>query len=548
MKGLATLLIVAVIVAVMPLLQPRVVHADTHGNTDLFEGTLDSNPSISPKSVSSSWWAGATLNVNQRYGCTNLPGEPDAAPSPPACPVAYSAGWHQGIDIALGSGTTLYSRNDGTVAAYATSCLSLTCPLGFLAIQIDHGRIIYLLHGTPNSTFANVGKAVHVGDAVYTTGANGYPYSTGAHLHFEVHNSVVGELQVPVGPGDDINPENWLAPPPRMDIMTRGADGQLYHKYWYESADNLCRTCPALLLPPPAGVSTFISDPATTWWEGNTRMDIYAEGNDGNLWQYWWANGQGGWASMGAYPPGAIGSDTPAVAAPSSGVRTDLFVIRGGQVFWKHYSNGVGPPLPDCFAAGCWTALSSSPVYLISHPAAIWFNQGSAPTLEVFAEGSNYRDYVIWYQNGTWSPWTLMGPYPNVPPGQYGAGPAAAAWPDGSRVDEYVTGNDGFEYFKYYTGNPTTDCWSNCTLYPFGWYPLGLQYGQPVSAVSDPGIGWWPWYFLRRIDLYFQGADGDLRGRYYETDGTNSWNVDFGPWPGGTFAYSGFAPAVAVWR
>ena len=188
------------------------VRADTNGNTTKYEATHVNDPwssctTGSACNVASSWWSGSTAPVNQRYGCTDYAGEPDAAPS--WCPAPYNAGWHQGIDISLTTGTTLYSRVAGTVAAAVTSCLLSNCGLGYLAIRTPDNRVVYLLHGSPTSNYTTVGHAVSVGDPVYTTGSNGL--STGPHLHFEVHTSVVGQLSVSVGPGDDVNPEGLLA-------------------------------------------------------------------------------------------------------------------------------------------------------------------------------------------------------------------------------------------------------------------------------------------------------------------------------------------------
>lgn len=224
MKKLAALVAVTAIVATASIAEPMPASADTNGNSDQYEGVLDPNPSTSPKSVASSWWGGTTVSVNQRFGCTNLSGEPDIAPVP-YCKFPYTAGWHQGIDINLYL-ATITSRVSGTVADFASSCLANQCSLGYLAIRTYGGHIIYLLHGTPANPFpgtggrsVHVGDVVNVGDAVFTTGANGYPYSSGYHLHFEVHNSLVGSSTLtctsePTGPNsscDDINPEQWLA-------------------------------------------------------------------------------------------------------------------------------------------------------------------------------------------------------------------------------------------------------------------------------------------------------------------------------------------------
>src|ERR1700736_706973 len=150
--------VVAALVALVPIammpLSPRIAHAGTVGtpsNSDVFEfGSY----------IQSSWWCGASLKVNQRYGCTDVSLEP-SAPSG-LCPVAPSpyTHWHHGVDIGAGSGTALSSQFDGTVVdvEYAT-----------LGIQTTAGNIVYLVHGTPAAGYGTTGVAVHVGDHVYDT-------------------------------------------------------------------------------------------------------------------------------------------------------------------------------------------------------------------------------------------------------------------------------------------------------------------------------------------------------------------------------------------
>jgi len=172
-------------------LDGRTVVADTHGNTDIYEAS-------SP--ISSPWWSGSALTVSQRYGCTTFLGEPDLAPG--FCPFGYKK-WHQGIDIPMNTGTAIYSQFDGTTVASQS---------GVLGFRTSAGNIVYLLHGYCVGAFCNIGQTVHVGDELITSAC--VPPSGGSctapHLHLEVHKSVVGELSVPTGPGDDINPEEWL--------------------------------------------------------------------------------------------------------------------------------------------------------------------------------------------------------------------------------------------------------------------------------------------------------------------------------------------------
>lgn len=192
----AAVCIGAVAVLVTPT---RPAHAATSGNIDGLEAGMQ---------IKRAWWGGLSENVTQRYGCTSL-GPPYEDPPPSICNTPpNNQGWHQGIDIGVSSGTSITSQVAGTVVDSQTSCLDSGCGLGRLAIKTGTGNIIYLLHG---SSTVGVNAPVNVGDQIYTTGSNGA--ATGPHLHFEVHTSVYGlsSLSANPGPGDDINPEGWLA-------------------------------------------------------------------------------------------------------------------------------------------------------------------------------------------------------------------------------------------------------------------------------------------------------------------------------------------------
>lgn len=89
---------------------------------------------------------------------------------------------HQGVDIAAPSGTPIYAVADGVVT------VSKADPNGFgWFITIDHGGGISTLYGHmyPNTVTVQVGQRVSKGQMIARIGDNGH--STGAHLHFEVH-------------------------------------------------------------------------------------------------------------------------------------------------------------------------------------------------------------------------------------------------------------------------------------------------------------------------------------------------------------------------
>src|SRR5690349_10608424 len=109
---------------------PITAHAATLGNTDLYEAG---------DYVPSPIWGGASVLVNQRYGCTDLSLETQITPSTPAwtqvCPTGYRY-WHHGIDIKLNSGTPLYTPVSGVVAEYNTTSAAF-------GIRSLSGQIVY---------------------------------------------------------------------------------------------------------------------------------------------------------------------------------------------------------------------------------------------------------------------------------------------------------------------------------------------------------------------------------------------------------------------
>src|SRR5438132_4819010 len=221
--GLSMFVVMCSVVVGLGSISRLEAQAATHGNTDTYEAG---------DSVSLPWWGNQAETVTQRYGCTSL-GPPYEDPPPSMCNQApYNKGWHQGIDIGTPIGNMISSQVDGVVAKVQTNggCgLGSGCGLGYLAIREANGNIIYLLHGLPTSAFTTVGTLVSIGAQIYTTGSNGNV--TGAHLHFETHTTVVGELSTAPnpGPGDDINPESWLGasgcPSPDHATATAASSG-----------------------------------------------------------------------------------------------------------------------------------------------------------------------------------------------------------------------------------------------------------------------------------------------------------------------------------
>ncbi|WP_330295884.1 peptidoglycan DD-metalloendopeptidase family protein [Streptomyces sp. NBC_00503] len=106
----------------------------------------------------------------------------------------WAAGYHTGIDFAVGTGTPVKAAAAGTVVssgwqgAYGNA----------VVIQHDDGR--YTLSAHLSSASASEGERVSAGEQIGLSGSTGN--STGPHLHFEVRSSN--------SYGADINPVTWL--------------------------------------------------------------------------------------------------------------------------------------------------------------------------------------------------------------------------------------------------------------------------------------------------------------------------------------------------
>lgn len=88
---------------------------------------------------------------------------------------------HQGMDIAKPAGTPILAANDGYVVTSRVS-------IGFgWKIIVDHGDGVETLyaHMEPQGVKVFVGEKVSKGQVIALVGSNGW--STGPHLHFEVH-------------------------------------------------------------------------------------------------------------------------------------------------------------------------------------------------------------------------------------------------------------------------------------------------------------------------------------------------------------------------
>ena len=100
---------------------------------------------------------------------------------------------HAGVDVANAIGTPIYAVADGKVIDSGPAA-------GFgMWVRLQHADGTITVYGHIDSTLVTVGQDVMAGDQIARMGNRGF--STGPHLHFEVH--LPGELK--------IDPLPWLA-------------------------------------------------------------------------------------------------------------------------------------------------------------------------------------------------------------------------------------------------------------------------------------------------------------------------------------------------
>ncbi len=93
---------------------------------------------------------------------------------------------HNAIDIPVDQGSEVVAAADGVVAKVSDK------GMGFNSLVIDHGGGMATLYGHVSRFLVTEGQTVHAGDVVALSGGRpGTPgagmFTTGPHLHFEVH-------------------------------------------------------------------------------------------------------------------------------------------------------------------------------------------------------------------------------------------------------------------------------------------------------------------------------------------------------------------------
>ncbi|MQA25039.1 MAG: peptidoglycan DD-metalloendopeptidase family protein [Micromonosporaceae bacterium] len=138
------------------------------------DGMVKAKPSPPPKPAPAPAWVKPTRNYRVTSG------------------FGYRWGTaHEGVDLAGPTGTPIFTVRAGTV-----KLAGWHGGYGY-AVIVDHGNGVETLYGHNSAVLVREGQRVRTGQRIARMGSTGY--STGPHLHFEVH---LGD--------DPVNPVPWM--------------------------------------------------------------------------------------------------------------------------------------------------------------------------------------------------------------------------------------------------------------------------------------------------------------------------------------------------
>jgi murein DD-endopeptidase MepM/ murein hydrolase activator NlpD len=276
--------------------------------------------------------------------------------------------------------------------------------------------------------------------------------------------------------------------PGHIDLVARGKDGHVYNKVWDQSTG---AWWPGQTEWADMG-GTMASSPVAVVW-GPGRLDVFARGQDGRVYNKVWEQSRGGWwpGQTEWKDLGGAMADSPSAVAWGPG-HIDL-VARGkdGHVYNKVWDQSTGAWWPGQTEwADIGGTMASSPVVRTWGPGR----------LDVFARGQDGRVYnKVWEQSrGGWWPsqteWADVG-------GTMADSPVAVTWGPG-RMDLFARGQDGRVYNKVWEQSRG------------GWWPSQTGWADLGGGVTDSpaAVAWGPGH----LDLVARGKDGHLYNKVWQ--------------------------------
>jgi Repeat of unknown function (DUF346) len=186
------------------------------------------------------------------------------------------------------------------------------------------------------------------------------------------------------------------------------------------------------------GEQQFSAAPAIASW-GSNHLEVFAKGTDDRIWHNWYQFGAGRWSGWYAFDGEGFTSAPAAVAYDTE--RLHVFAKGADdRIYSKHHAGGGS--WSDWYPLGTQEFASA--------PAAVsWGPQH----LEVFARGTDNRIWHTWYRFGTgWSDW-----YP-LDGGSFVEAPAAVTHAP-ETLNVYALGTDGRMWERYHLGGGQWSPW-----------------------------------------------------------------------------------------
>jgi pimeloyl-ACP methyl ester carboxylesterase len=230
------------------------------------------------------------------------------------------------------------------------------------------------------------------------------------------------------------------------------------------------------------------------------RPHVFVEGNDYNLWCFWYSGSAWSWLNMskppGANIIGAVGAVT-VMDTPTSPQRPHLFVACSDGNLWCRYSSG---------SAWSWLNMDKPPganIRGLLGAVTVMDTPTSPQRPHVFVEGDDYNLWCRWYSGSAWS-WLNM----SKPPGANIIGAVGAVTvmdtpTSPQRPHLFVACSDGNLWCRYSDGS----AWS--------WLNMGKPQGANIrgllSAVTVMDTPTSP----QRPHVFVEGDDYNLWCRWY---------------------------------
>ena len=258
-------------------------------------------------------------------------------------------------------------------------------------------------------------------------------------------------------PNVDANPDLTKRTNNRLDVVLRGADGNVY---WYPYSG-------AAWLPAVYLNGASIGGPSVVSWDGN-RLDVFIRGLDNGLWHR--SNTGSGWSAWQNL--GGILTSSPDVAS-WGGNRLDVFARGANNAMWHRAWNGAGW-LP-------WEQLGGT---FVGGPGAA---SGAANRIDVAAVGTDSALWSMRWTGSSWTSWQRIG-------GVFTGDPDVAAF-GSSRLDVIGESTDDNLWHVYRSGST--------------WGALENLGGRPMGGAGLT------WRTSTKLDVVTAGHDFGLWYTYW---------------------------------